>query len=99
MTVFDRVLALMVVLLLVVAVLRWLLRWFGPRLPDDRQGEPELVTLQLTLQLEALPILAQQMQTQQIPASPTDAPPAPSIRSANEVAPIAHPYPPGRRIG
>lgn len=94
MTVFDRVLALMVVLLLVVAVLRWLLRWFGPRLPDDRHGELVPVTLQLTLRLETVAIHAQQM-----PASPTDAPPAPSIRSANEVAPIAHPYPTGRRIG
>ncbi|MFZ5844397.1 MAG: hypothetical protein ACOY3E_16035 [Pseudomonadota bacterium] len=88
MTLFDRVLALMMVLLLVVVVVRWLLQAGSPRLPVDRNGEPEPVALQLTLRLEIV-------QTHQ----PVDAPSALPPQSAYEVKPIAHPYPPGRRIG
>ncbi|MFN4290917.1 MAG: hypothetical protein ACK4E7_08595 [Permianibacter sp.] len=88
MTLFDRVLALMMVLMLVVVVVRWLLQGVSSRLPLDRNGEPEPVTLQLTLRLETV-----QMHQQ------TDAPSTSPPQSANEVTPIAHPYPPGRRIG
>ena len=87
MTLFDRVLALMMVLLLVVVVVRWLLQGVSSRLPIDRNGELEPVTLQLTLRLETMPIHQQ-----------TDAPSASPPQSASEVTPIAHPYPPGRRI-
>lgn len=84
MTLFDRVLTLMMVLLLVVVVVRWLLQGVSSRLPIDRNGELEPVTLRL----ETMPIHQQ-----------TDAPSASPPQSASEVTPIAHPYPPGRRIG
>lgn len=88
MTLFDRVLALMMVLLLVVAMVRWLLQGVSSRLPTDRNGELEPVALQLTLRLETVQM---RQQTDALSVSPS--------QSANEVTPIAHPYPPGRRIG
>lgn len=88
MTLFDRVLALMMVLLLVVAMVRWLLQGVSSRLPTDRNGEPEPLMLQLTLRLETVQM---HQQTDALSTSPP--------QSASEVTPIAHSYPPGRRIG